>query len=186
VTAGRKVPIGGTSAGLAVLGKVDFAALNGSIDSNEALAAPYQRKLTLDRGFLTAPGLAATVTDSHFRSRDRMGRLLTFVSRMVQDRWASVATARGIGVDEETALVVEAGVGTRLGLGSVYFLRPSVGPAVCRKRNPLTMRNLQVERLSPGSASFNLDSWTGNGTTRYELSAESGVLTSSQPGGRIY
>jgi len=57
---------------------------------------------------------------------------------------------------------------------------------VCRKRSPLTMRNLQVERLSPGSASFNLDNWTGNGTTRHELSAGSGVLTSSQPGGRIY
>jgi len=51
------VPIGGTSAGLAVLGEVDFAALNGSIESTEALADPYQRQLTLDRGIGTRLGL---------------------------------------------------------------------------------------------------------------------------------
>jgi hypothetical protein len=44
-----------------------------------------------------------------------------------------------------------------------------------------------VDRLS-GSGSFHLGRWAspGNGTTRYDLSAETGVLVSSQPGGGIY
>ena len=48
----RNVPIGGTSAGLAVLGQFDFAALKGSVTSADALANPYNRRMTLDRDFL--------------------------------------------------------------------------------------------------------------------------------------
>lgn len=181
----RKVPVGGTSAGLAVLGEIDFAALNGTVESGEALSDPYRRQVTLDRGFLVAPGLAGTVTDSHFRSRDRMGRLLSFVARSVQDEWVGVTDARGIGVDEQTALVVDGGIGTRLGIGAVYFLRPTVAPAVCRKRKALTFRNVQVDRLD-GAGNFDLGLWSGSGTTRYDLSAETGRLVSSQPLGQIY
>lgn len=183
----RHVPIGGTSAGLAVLGQFDFAALNGTVYSPEALADPYNRRMTLDQGFLTAPGLNGTVTDAHLVYRDRMGRLMAFVARIIQDKWVSTESARGIGLDVETALVVERGVATRLGVGSAYFLKPLIAPTVCESGQPLTFRNVMVDRLS-GSGSFHLGNWFSpdNGTTRYDLSAETGVLISSQPGGGIY
>ncbi|HEX8874951.1 MAG TPA: cyanophycinase [Nitrosospira sp.] len=183
----RNVPIGGTSAGLAVLGQFDFAALNGTVYSPEALADPYNRRMTLDQGFLTAPGLNGVIADAHLVYRDRMGRLLTFVARIIQDKWVSTESARGIGLDVETALVIDNGIATRLGVGSVYFLRPSIAPAVCRSGQPLTFRNVMVDRLS-GPGSFHLNTWSspGNGATRYDLSAETGVLISSQPGGGIY
>jgi cyanophycinase len=180
----RHAPIGGTSAGLAVLGDVDYAALNGSITSTSALANPFNRRLTLDRGFVTAPSLDAAITDAHLDSRDRMGRLVTFLARMAQDGW--VAFPRGIGVDVETALAVEDGVGTRLGVGSVYFLQGPGVPEVCQPKMPLTYHGVQLQRLS-GSGSFDLIQWQGNGsTTNYQLDADAGVLSSTQPGGGIY
>ena len=181
----RKVPVGGTSAGLAVLGAFDFSGLNGTLYSDDALADPYNRRETLDRGFLALPGLAATLVDAHVEARDRMGRLVSFVARIVQDGWTSVAAARGIGVDVETALLVEDGVATRTGVGAAWFLRPSIAPTVCQPKTPLTFRNVLVERLD-GAGSFRLDHWSGNGTTAYDLSAESGVLLSSQDGGSPY
>lgn len=179
----RHVPIGGTSAGLAVLGEVDFAALNGSVTSASALGNPYGRRVTLDRGFLTAPALDAAIGDAHLDTRDRMGRLVTFMARMAQDGW--VAAPRGIGVGVETALAIENGIGTRLGVGSVYFLQGGM-PQVCQKRLPLTYRDVQVQRLS-GAGQFDLVQWQGDGsTTDYSLDAEAGVLSSTQPGGGIY
>lgn len=183
----RNVPIGGTSAGLAVLGQFDFVALNGTVYSDDALADPYNRRMTLDRGFLTGPGLNGVIADAHLDTRDRMGRLLTFLARIIQDQWAGIESARGIGLDVETALAIEKGVATRLGIGSAYFLKPVIAPTVCLSGQPLTFRNVLVQRLS-GSGSFNLSNWDspGNGTTQYDLSAEAGVLISSQPGGAIY
>lgn len=183
----RRAPVGGTSAGLAVLGQFDFAAFNGTIDSIKALGNPYDRRLTLDRGFLTASGMGGVIADAHLDTRDRMGRLVTFLARLVNptDGWLMPSAAGGIGVDVETALVVDNGTATRLGLGSVYFLKPTIAPTVCAPKQPLTFRNVMVERLS-GGGSFNLGTWAGQGTVRYDLSAENGSLYSSQPGGGIY
>jgi cyanophycinase len=183
----NNVPIGGTSAGLAVLGEVDFAAFNGTVTSAQALSDPYDRRMTLDRGFITAPYLDGAIADAHLDTRDRMGRLLTFVARVVRDGWASVDAARGIGLDVETALVIEDGVATRLGVGSAYFLRPTIAPTVCERNQPLTFRNVMVDRLS-GSGKFDLRHWSspGNATTQYDISAEAGALISSQDGGSVY
>jgi hypothetical protein len=85
----------------------------------------------------------------------------------------------------ETALVIDNGTATRLGVGSAYFLRPTIAPTVCAPKQPHTFRNVMVERLS-GSGRFNLSLWRGTGTTLYDLSAENGVLYSSQPGGGVY
>ena len=183
----RNVPIGGTSAGLAVLGEFDYTGAAGSVTSAEALANPYNRRMTLDRDFLTAPGLGGVIADAHLDTRDRMGRLLTFVARIVQDGWVTtVDAARGIGVDVETALLIDGDVATRVGLGSVYFLRPAVAPVTCKRGTPLTFRSVGVDRLS-GSGSFSLGTWSGAASvTHYDISAEAGVLISSQQGGSVY
>ena len=180
----RNVPIGGTSAGLAVMGEFLFSAANGTIDSPTALGNPYNGKVVLNRDFLVLPNMGGIITDSHFVTRDRMGRLVTFLARIVKDGWAG--TAKGIGIDEMTALAVEAnGTATVLGSGAAYFLRTPGAPEVCLSRKALTYRNLSVYRVS-GSATFNFALWTGTGGTAYTLTAENGVLTSTQVGGAIY
>lgn len=180
----RKVPIGGTSAGLAILGEFLFPAQNDTVYSDTALADPYNRRVTLDKDFLILPNMGKVITDGHLDSRDRMGRLVTFLARIVQDGWS--AEAKGIGLDVETAVAVENGTATLLGSGDAYFLRTPGMPEVCQARTPLTFRNLSVQRLSDPSGGFNIKTWSGNGTTDYTLSAEEGVLTSTQVGGGIY
>lgn len=183
----RHVPVGGISAGMAVLGEFDFAALNGTVTTKQALVNPYDHRVTLDQGFLSSPSLNGVITDTHFAARDRMGRLLTFVARLIQDAWIGTADARGIGVDEDTALLIDNGLATRVGTGSVYFLRPLAAPLVCARKQALTFRDVQAQRLS-GAGQFDLGTWSSpdGGVALYYLSVEGGEVLSSQPGGGIY
>lgn len=187
--AGRGVPIGGTSAGLAVLGEFVFSAANGTVTSADALANPYGRRVALERDFFTFPLMQQVITDSHFVERDRMGRFVTFLARLVQDGWS--AAPKGIAIDSETAVLVEPG-GTATVVANpgaatafVYFMRGAGAPQVVAPKTPLTYLSLPVYRVSPG-ATFDLTTWSGTGGTAYTVSAEAGLLTSTQPGGAIY
>lgn len=186
--AARNVPIGGTSAGLSIMSRFAFTALNGTITSATALANPYNKAVTLSNDFLDLPDLGGLIADPHLDTRDRMGRLVTFMARIAADGWAT--TVRGIGVDVETALLIDDGVATRVGVGSAYFLQSSGLPEVCQPKTPLTFRDIGVQRLS-GSGTFNLGAWASydapaSGTVNYAISAVNGVLTSTQPGGSAY
>ncbi|WP_377703193.1 cyanophycinase [Pseudoduganella sp. UC29_71] len=181
----RNIPIGGTSAGLSVMSKFSFTALNGSITSDAALANPFSKDITLGRDFLSLPDMGGLIADPHLDARDRMGRLVTFMARIVNDGWAS--GVHGVGVDVETALLVEGGNATRVGAGSAYFLRTVGLPEVCKPKTPLTYRNITTQRLS-GSGVFDMRNWASydGGTVNYSISAVNGVLTSTQPGGSVY
>src|SRR4051812_27050737 len=53
----KKAPVGGTSAGLAVLGQFIYTGATGSITSSQALANPFSRYMTLDRDFVQIANL---------------------------------------------------------------------------------------------------------------------------------
>ena len=189
----RQVPIGGSSAGMAVLGDVDYTGENGSVTSIEALADPYNKRITLSTTFITGlPGLSSTITDTHFHVRDRMGRLVTFLARTIQDGLAGLDAVRGIGVDEKTAVVADDGIATVVGNGTAYFLRPTLVADTIVAKTPLAIRNVQVHKVvgSPSGATavrFNLTNWTrSDATPPYYLDALSGILTSTQAGGQVY
>lgn len=98
-------PIGGTSAGLAILGQWGYGALDGgSIKSTEALRDPAGPAVTLVDHFITIPLLRGIITDTHFAQRDRLGRLLAFVARVAKDHHTAAVT--GLGVDQDSALLV--------------------------------------------------------------------------------
>ncbi len=178
-------PVGGISAGLAVQGEFCYAAQLGTVRSEQALANPFFSHVTLVNDFLRLPHLGGTITDSHFSARDRMGRLMTFLARIIDDGWAR--QARGIGVDESTSLAVDQNGRARVfGQGAVYLLRTTRAPTVCEKSQPLTFKNVSVYRVAGPSARFDLTTWTGQGGNAYSLSALAGVLTSTQAGGGVY
>jgi len=188
ISAGK--PIGGTSAGLAVLGEFVFGATGDKPDdkdlaSTDVLPNPYFDRVTLDRDFLKTPHLENLITDSHFAKRDRMGRTLGFLARIVKDGWSS--SAREVAIDEKSAVLVEAdGKATVVGTGKgAYFLRPTQAPEVCEKGVPLTFRNVSVYRVKTGGH-FDLVSWTGDGGTAYSLSVVGGKIESTQVGNGIY
>ena len=185
--AAKPAPVGGTSAGLAILGEFVFSAEFDTVESDDALQNPYNRRVALATDFLSLSNMGGMITDSHFVPRDRMGRLVTFLARIVEDGWA--LEARGIGVNEKTALAVEPnGDVTMFSLctyGVAYFLQTPGPPEVCKMKTPLTYLNVSVYRMS-GAATFNLTTWQGAGGTEYSLSAVDGVLTSTLPDGAVY
>lgn len=154
----KGAPVGGTSAGLAILGGLAFTAREDTITSEDALRNPYDARITIENGFLTVPYLGGIITDSHFTERNRMGRLQVFLARALADRM--VSEARGIGIDEQTALTVEAnGIARVIGNGSAYFLRSATPPEICKPNTPLVFRSVQTLRLR-AKARFDLNNWT--------------------------
>lgn len=177
----RGVPIGGTSAGLAVLGEFGYSGMNASVTSKTALADPYSVEVTLERAFLSLPNMAGIITDSHVGPRDRLGRTLTFLARITTDGWAS--SVRGIAVDQESAVLVESdGSAKVVGKAPTYFLQTTKPADVCKPAMPLTMGGISAQRVPPGGT-FNVKTWSGSGE-RYVLSVAAGVVTSST--GKIY
>jgi cyanophycinase len=181
IAAGK--PLGGLSAGLAVMGEFSFDAMIDTIHSPDALGNPYGNKVTLARDFLKIPLLAGTITDSHFSERDRMGRLLVFMARILQDHWAP--EIRAIAVDENAALLVETdGSARAVGEGHVYFLEAKQKPEACAYRQPLTFSPVAAERVAIGQA-FNIKKWNGHGDS-YTLSVKNGAVQSSGNSRGIY
>jgi cyanophycinase len=81
----KNITIGGTSAGCDILGHWIYTAEKGSVDSQEALSDPYNREMTFSTAFLNIPFLESIITDTHFVTRDRMGRMIAFLARLIQD-----------------------------------------------------------------------------------------------------
>lgn len=184
------MPIGGTSAGLAVLGEFVYGCLKDKPDdkdlaSSQVLPNPYFERVTLVRDFFRIPYLENLLTDSHFAKRDRMGRSLGFLARIMQDGWSQ--SPREVAIDEKSAVLVEAdGTATVVGSGrGAYFLSPTRVPEICRKDIPLTFKNVNVYRAGSGGH-FDLKSWKGQGGTSYSLSVSAGRIQSTQAGGSIY
>jgi cyanophycinase len=181
----RGAPIGGTSAGMNVLSQFIYSALaSKGVTSTQALADPFTRYLTLARDFVSIPTVAGLIGDPHFVTRDRMGRDLAFLCRINLNGWS--AAPRGISIDEQTALLIDAsGNATVVGNSSVYFLEAPGAPQVCQSKTPLTYQNVGVYRIAAGGT-FNLGSWSGAGGASYTVSANAGVLSSTQSDGAIY
>jgi cyanophycinase len=188
VAAGK--PIGGTSAGLAVLGEFVYGALADKPDdknlaSSDVLSDPYFERVTLVRDFLKIPALANIITDSHFAKRDRMGRSLGFLARIMQESWSP--SPREVAIDEKSAVLVEAdGKATVVGTGrGAYFLRPTEPPAICKEGIPLTFKGVAVYRVQNGGH-LDLIDWKSKDGVTYSLSVDAGKILSTQLGGAIY
>ncbi len=153
VRAGK--PLGGTSAGLAILGEYLYGAMDdGSLRSPEALADPLGPANTIEADFLHLERLKGVVTDTHFKERDRLGRLFAFLAKAE----AMTGTPRrgliGLGVDESAALAVEAD-----GTGRIYATDPGGYAWLVRggfaetqtAGKPLSLRRAEVIGIGPGS-----------------------------------
>ena len=113
-----------------------------------------------------------------------MGRDLAFMCRIFTNGWS--AAPRDIAIDEKTALLIDSrGQATVVGSSTAYFMQAPGAPQVCQPKTPLTYDNVSVYRID-ASGSFDLMRWTGRGGVAYTVSADAGVLSSTQAGGAIY
>jgi len=118
-----------------------------------------------------------------------MGRLITFVARLVKDVW-SPDKAFGIGINEGTALLIEptgeVSISGWYTDSSAYFLTGGV-PKDCQPLLPLEYSPVDVYRVTANQTNiFNIINWQpiGDPGISYTISAMDGNLTSSN--GNIY
>jgi len=189
----RGVPVGGTSAGLAVMGEYCYTAQGDkpddpNLDGKTALADPYSARVTMVRGFLDIPILKNIITDTHFARRDRMGRLLVFLARLNEPDGKPTQSPlgiRGIGVQERAAVLLEPnGKATIVGNGNAYFIDAQQASGALEKGSPLSFGDFSVQKIAPGDT-FDFNAWTGEGIA-YTLKVESGRIRSTQTAGEIY
>ena len=129
--------VAGTSAGASLLAEHMIAL-------GDSGASPRRRLVHLAKGLGLAPNL---VIDQHFRRRDRLGRLLTALSYNPEPL--------GIGIDEDTAAIIEAGgVMNVLGAGGVTVIDASgmryTDSYAVQRGQPLAMLGLKLDFLTSG------------------------------------
>lgn len=175
----RNIVIGGTSAGMAILGGFYFSAQNGSVTSQEALSNPYRNDVRVDSSdFLNLPFMDDVITDSHYDDPDRRGRHVAFLARIFTDYGRE---GRGIACNEYVAVCVDSD-----GIASVYGDHPKYQeyayfvqtncetdrnqPEVCEPGQSLTwnldgeaLKVYEVPGTNNGANTFDLKDWT-NGT----------------------
>ena len=197
----KKAVIGGTSAGMAILGEAYFSALNGSVTSAQALADPYNSRMTLGYAdFLDHPDLQHVITDTHYDDPDRRGRHAAFLARLTKDYGFR---ALGIACEEYTAVCIDT-MGWAHVYGGypqdqdfAYFLQADCtqdyAPETCLAGQPLhwvrgqqAVRVFKAEGRSNGLVSFNIRDWqsTAGGGTWQRWWVDNGTFqtgTSSAP-----
>lgn len=180
----KLVTVGGTSAGCAILGGTYFNASERTITSVQALSDPYNKFMNLGQSdFITSPFMQNTITDSHYTQRDRQGRHITFLAKMMKDFGNS--TVKGIGVDEKTAVCLdENGMGKVYGTNQAYFLQNNTlgaetcvsGTSLNWQRNNQAVKAYKITGSATGNGSFNASTWTFSGGKSYFYSVNNGVL----------
>ena len=138
----KKIPIGGTSAGCAIMGEFVYTGENGSIISSEALANPFDERLTVRKSSLiNHPLLKNTITDQHFSERSREGRLVAFMARL-KSQVGENQSVRAIAVDERTAVLIDKDGGLAIaGENQAMFLEENdfmASPEILTSDSPLT------------------------------------------------
>ena len=189
----RRIVVGGTSAGMAVLGGHYFSAENGTVSSSTALSDPYATTMTVDSApFLAADYLSDVITDTHYDDPDRKGRHVVFLARVLTDLGLS---AKGIACDEYTAVCIDKeGMARVYGQfpdfdDNAYFIQtncelPDERPEACAAGMPLNwnlqgeaIKVYQVKGTSTGSNSLDLNDWqTGQGGTWLNWWVDNGTL----------
>ncbi|MFI0986223.1 pre-peptidase C-terminal domain-containing protein [Streptomyces exfoliatus] len=143
---------GGGSAGHHINSPLVYDACNGSVTSGEALANPYDRHISFTTGMFQWAHYGGVVNDSHFVTRDRMGRSMAFVARAVKDGLTTGGAAWAVGVEEGggSLFIDRNGMATEYGKDA-YVILADHQPEQAVDRKPLTYSDFKIWRLTPGS-----------------------------------
>ena len=138
--------IGGTSAGLAVLGEVVFDGEHGSLTSDQAAYNPYHYRVSMTDDFLDI--LPGVFTDSHFNDRGRLTRLTVMLARRNQDNDENLL---GIGVEYKTAFCVDENmIGTVYGEMVTIIHQSDSSEIQCIANEPPRFTNIVFNQLLDG------------------------------------
>ncbi len=151
----RGAIIGGTSAGMAVGGEFIYDPQEqSSLTTANAASDPYHPRLLISDRLFDSPWMDGVITDTHFRNRDRMGRLLGIMAHLREEGRATLI--RGVAASESSSLFIDQnGLGTvdlNANGDAVYILQEQ--PTTVREQvnpgEPLIYKNIQRYRLVDG------------------------------------
>jgi cyanophycinase len=177
----KKVPIAGTSAGMAILGDYYYAPAHAGVLSSEILNDPFHHntKDIYRSDFIKVPWLKHVITDTHLDRLDedlsetRYGRLLGFLARVLHDT-NNQFPVYGIGLEEgafvaidETGIAKVFGNGTTKGQDAYFLKTLGAAPEQIQPGLPLIWHHqgqaVKVYRIAgtpEGSGQFNLNTWS--------------------------
>lgn len=168
--------VGGTSAGLAILGQFVFdaqSAGSSNVTTPDALEDPFAPTISFTRNMLRFPLMRGVITDSHFEERDRIGRLASFMARQIADG-AIQKSIIGIGINEGTALLldIKSGLAHRApgSTGSAFIIRGGAAQRI-RKGRSLLYEKLKVIRLDSEDQFYDFKKSCGTGAA-YALTVD--------------
>jgi cyanophycinase-like exopeptidase len=183
----KKVPLGGTSAGMAVLSGLAYIPLNQGVASAQALGDPFHANMnSLKNDFFVVPFLNGTITDTHWSERNRCGRTIAFLARAITDSLAPFPSARAIACDESTAVCIDGQAqavvfGREKADDFAYFISCRSVPDRCLPGLPLhwpeAVRVWKVRGNEAGTNRFDLATWQAWGGTLHDVNVEDGVLS---------
>jgi cyanophycinase len=158
--------VAGTSAGAAAISEH-------MISLGDSGGTPRRRLVQMAKGLGFAPNL---VIDQHFRRRDRLGRLLSALS--------SNPEPLGLGIDEDTAAVLDGDILRVLGSGAVTVvdasgLRYSDTDGVDQAQ-PIAMLGIKLDFLTSG-CSYDLHRRTGVPPAAHEPRSPSRSAVAAEP-----
>jgi cyanophycinase-like exopeptidase len=178
----KKIPVAGTSAGMAILGDYYYAPDNQGILSSEILNDPFHfNTQTIHRSdFIQVPFLTKVITDTHLdrinssNPETRYGRLLGLLARVINDDHENQLEHFAIGLEEGAFVAIdEQGIAKVFGNGTnrgqdAYFLQTNGAfPEQMEAGWPLIWHNsgkavkvYQISGTPEGSGHFNLNDWT--------------------------
>ena len=185
----KKVVVGGTSAGLAIMGEAYYSAASGtSLTAVDGLADPYGPNVDLgSHDFISSIYLKQTITDSHYTQRSRQGRHVVMMARLIKD--FGFRQVKGIGIDEETALCINSrGIGKVFGINDVYFLKSAGGGAeICAPgkslhwaRKQAAIEVYRIKGSQTGNGKFDAGNWTFSGGESFRYYVEQGLLKTAK------
>lgn len=197
--ADRNIVIGGTSAGMAILGGAYFTAENGTVTSDQATNDPYNSRMALSNdAFLNVPYLSRVITDTHYDDPDRRGRHFAFLARAMTDYGE---TYYGIACEEYTAVCIDPDGLARIFGGypdfndQAFFLVPNCAledgtPEECTAGQPLTwdrnnvaVKTYRVYGTPTGLYTFDVVNWNmGTNGSWQDWAAVQGQFQVNQPG----
>jgi cyanophycinase-like exopeptidase len=186
----RKVPVAGTSAGMAILGDYYYAPAHESLLSSEILNNPFHRNTNdiYRSDFIRVPFLKNVITDTHLdrplgdNDETRYGRIFGLLARVVHDN-NNQLPSYAIGLEEGAFIAIdENGIANVFGNGEAegedaYFLQTNgTLPEQIQVDFPLIWNNngqaVKVYKISgtpKGHGQFDLKNWSNaaGGTWEY-------------------